>query len=119
MSPYHAILLRLFAEGASLTINLRVAPDSTPVHLPRSVSRASSSWSTGEPAKEGGPTSYQDVVKGRVESRQVDPEMLPPEDMPINEQSGPNIFTSNGNTPRGRGLLCDANVACISPLSPR
>ena len=43
VSITYQIIKRLFTEGASLTINLRAAPNSTAVNLP--VSRASS-WST-------------------------------------------------------------------------
>ena len=105
------IMERLFSEGANLPINLRASPNSTPVHLPRSFSRATSSWSTVEPE---GPHCYKEVVESRIESRQVDPVMPPLEDMPIDEQSEPNSFTSRGNTLRGRGLLCGAKCMHFS-----
>ena len=116
---------RLFSEGASLTINLRVAPDSIPVYLHRPLSRASSSWSTVGPTEKGGLPSYQEMVECRIESRLVGPEVLLLEDVPYDppyepEQRGLNIFTDNnprGNSPQGRGF--GANVACVSPNTPR
>ena len=66
--PCH-LIEKHFTEGASLTINLRAGPYSTPINLPKPVPRATSSWSTME---EGSQPSYQDVVEGIVESRTVD-----------------------------------------------
>ena len=102
---------RLFIDGANLTIHLRFTLELMQGHLYRP---DPSSWSTGEPAGEV-PPSYQDVVEGRIESKLVDPEMLPLKELPLDCQSGeptPNIFTSRVNASRGRGLL-DANVAHI------
>ena len=76
--------------------------------------------------EEGSPPSHQDVIEGRFESRTVDPEMPPLEAVldvdPSNESSepqyeleprGPNVFTNNAASGRGRGLLN------VNPFPPR
>ena len=63
--PSH-LVERLFSGGTSLTINLKTAQDSIPVHLPRPVSRTT---------EEGDPPTYKEVTEGWIESRPVDPEI--------------------------------------------
>ena len=103
---------RLFAEGTSLTINLRSTPVSIQGYLPRS---GPSSWSPEEPGWEA-PPSYQDGVEGRIENRLVDPEMPPLGEVPLDDQSGKptNIFTSRVNIPIGKCCF-GANIAHIPP----
>ena len=69
-----------------------------------------------EPAEEV-PTSYKDMVEGRVENRLINPKMPPLEEVPLGELSGEptTIFTCRGNTLRRRVSLFGANVAHISP----
>ena len=110
---------RLFAEGTSIIINLRAVPDFTPVNLPRPVSRASSSWSTVHPTEEGGPPSYQAVTEGRIECKQIDPEMPPLEDMAINEQSGHKILQAEAISQRKRLVLWYKCCTCFSLFSKK
>ena len=113
------VMERLFAERSSLIINLQAVPDSLPVHLPRLVSRFSSSWSTVEPVEEG-PPSYQDVVEGRVDSWQVDQE-IPPTNI-FTEETTPEgglcylVQMFHHISPRGRGLARMVNNNIRSPF---
>ena len=97
------LIEKLFTEVTSLSINLREAPDSTAVNLPRALSRAPS-WSTME---EANPPSYQEVVEGGVESEQWTlrcPHLKMPMIPHMNHHMNQNIFSDNeDNNPRGIG----------------
>ena len=110
------MIKRFLTQVTNLNITIEAVPD--PSVLPRPESSPSSTWSTVEEVDS--PSSYQDVLAGRLESRQVDQGMPPLEEEvdpsyehqehlyepePRPEPRRTNIFTDNAarNVPSGRG----------------